>query len=142
MYQNESVADSDEHLFAAYDAIRLDLGKSAAVIFAVALFFAGQSSTITGTLTGQIVMEGFLTMSVRPWLRRLITRSLAVIPAVAICIFYGDSGLSKLLVGSRKDLTPRYVTPANQLYRGYPEFATSICGNSPYPDDSRSECYG
>ena len=56
----------------------------ASVLFAVALLASGQSSTLTGTFAGQIVMEGFLDLRVRPWLRRLITRTLAVVPAVIL----------------------------------------------------------
>jgi manganese transport protein len=69
--------------------------------FAVALLCAGQSSTITGTLAGQITMEGFLRFRIRPWIRRLITRSVAVAPAVAVVLAYGDAGIYKLLILSQ-----------------------------------------
>ena len=78
------------------------LGTTAAsVVFAVALLASGQSSTLTGTLAGQIVMEGFLNFRMRPWLRRLITRSLAVIPAAITIYIAGDSGTYRLLILSQ-----------------------------------------
>ena len=78
------------------------LGASIAPIaFAVALLASGQSSTITGTLAGQIVMEGFLNLRIRPWLRRLITRLLAVVPAVAVIAYYGEDSTSAMLILSQ-----------------------------------------
>jgi manganese transport protein len=78
------------------------LGSSLAPIaFAVALLAAGQSSTITGTLAGQIVMEGFVRMRLRPWLRRLITRSIAIVPAVIVILWKGDGAVDGLLVLSQ-----------------------------------------
>ena len=78
------------------------LGTSlAGVIFAVALLCSGQSSTLTGTLAGQIVMEGFLNFRMRPWLRRLITRSLAIIPAALTIYFAGDKATFGLLLLSQ-----------------------------------------
>jgi manganese transport protein len=73
----------------------------ASTAFAVALLASGQSSTITGTLAGQIVMEGFLRIRIRPWLRRLITRLLAVIPAVFIVAASGGKNTVALLVLSQ-----------------------------------------
>ena len=69
--------------------------------FAIALLCAGQSSTITGTLAGQITMEGFLRFRVKPWLRRLITRSLAIVPAVAVILYFGEAKVYDLLVLSQ-----------------------------------------
>jgi manganese transport protein len=78
------------------------LGKSyAPVLFAVALIAAGQSSTITGTLAGQIVMEGHIHLRIAPWLRRIITRLLAVIPAVLTIWYYGESSTGHMLVLSQ-----------------------------------------
>ncbi len=77
------------------------LGSAAATAFAVALLASGQSSTITGTLAGQIVMEGFLHIRVKPWLRRMITRGLALIPAVLMVLAKGDKGTVGLLVLSQ-----------------------------------------
>ena len=77
------------------------LGGAAATVFAVALLAAGQSSTITGTLAGQIVMEGFLKIKIKPWLRRLITRSLAIVPAFFIIKATGGKGTVDLLVLSQ-----------------------------------------
>jgi len=70
-------------------------------VFALALLASGQNSTLTGTLAGQIVMEGFLNIRLRPWLRRLITRAIAIVPAVIITALYGEGGTAKLLVLSQ-----------------------------------------
>jgi manganese transport protein len=75
--------------------------KLAPAAFAIALICAGQSSTLTGTLAGQITMEGFLHFRMRPWLRRLITRSIAIIPAVIVISITGDEGTYKLLILSQ-----------------------------------------
>jgi manganese transport protein len=75
--------------------------KLAPLLFAIALIAAGQSSTITGTLAGQIVMEGYLKLRINPWLRRLITRLLAVIPAVLVILISGDEKVDDLLVLSQ-----------------------------------------
>jgi manganese transport protein len=78
------------------------LGAGAAsILFAVALLASGQNSTITGTLAGQIVMEGFLDLRIPNWMRRLVTRSLAIIPAVFVASAYGGEGATKLLVLSQ-----------------------------------------
>ncbi|HRH70137.1 MAG TPA: Nramp family divalent metal transporter [Flavobacteriales bacterium] len=76
-------------------------GTLAPMLFAIALIGAGQSSTITGTLAGQIVMEGYLDLRIRPWLRRLITRLIAIVPAVVCIIWFGDHALGELLVLSQ-----------------------------------------
>ncbi len=73
----------------------------APTLFAVALLCAGQASTITGTLAGQIVMEGFLRVRVKPWLRRMASRGLAIIPAVIVIMWQGESGVDELLVLSQ-----------------------------------------
>ena len=75
--------------------------KLAAVLFAIALLCSGQNSTLTGTLAGQIVMEGFLNIRLAPWLRRLVTRLLAIIPAIIAVAFFGTSGTAKLLIFSQ-----------------------------------------
>src|SRR5438034_1552020 len=77
----------------------------ASVLLAVALLASGQNSTLTGTLAGQIVMEGFLNFRITPWLRRLITRALAIIPAVLIIGIFGEGKTTQLLVASRVDLS-------------------------------------
>ena len=73
----------------------------ASTLFALALLASGQNSTLTGTLAGQIVMEGFLRIRLRPWLRRLITRMVAIVPAVVVTAMYGESGTAKLLIASQ-----------------------------------------
>ena len=70
-------------------------------LFAVALLASGQNSAVTATLAGQIVMEGFLDIRLPPWLRRLATRLLAIIPAVVVASLYGESGTARLLVLSQ-----------------------------------------
>jgi manganese transport protein len=77
------------------------LGAGASTAFALALLASGQNSTLTGTLAGQIVMEGFLNIRIRPWMRRLITRAIAIVPAAIVAIFYGESGTAKLLILSQ-----------------------------------------
>jgi manganese transport protein len=73
----------------------------ASVLFAVALLASGQNSTLTGTLAGQVVMEGFVHLRLRPWLRRLITRAVAIIPAVLVIGIFGESKTTQLLVASQ-----------------------------------------
>jgi len=73
----------------------------AGILFAVALLASGQNSTLTGTLAGQIVMEGFLNIRLRPWLRRLITRAIAIVPAVIVIGVYGEGKTTSLIVASQ-----------------------------------------
>lgn len=75
--------------------------KMAPILFAVALIAAGQSSTVTGTLAGQIVMEGYLNLRINPWIRRIITRLIAILPAVIVISIYGDQQLDALLILSQ-----------------------------------------
>jgi manganese transport protein len=75
--------------------------KWAPILFAVALIAAGQSSTITGTLAGQIIMEGYLNLRIQPWVRRIITRALAVIPSLLAIYYMGESATGKLLILSQ-----------------------------------------
>ena len=95
---HESVADIGD----AYKLLTPLLGTSlASTLFAVALLASGQNSTITGTLAGQIVMEGFLNIRLPAWLRRLITRLIAIIPAVIVTAMYGEKGIGSLLILSQ-----------------------------------------
>lgn len=95
---NKDVADIHD----AYQMLTPLLGTTfASIFFAIALLASGQNSTLTGTLAGQIVMEGFLNIRLKPWLRRLITRSIAVIPALIVTILYGEKGTTDLLVFSQ-----------------------------------------
>ena len=75
--------------------------KWAPILFAVALIAAGQSSTITGTLAGQIIMEGYLNLRIQPWVRRIITRLIAIVPAVLVILIYGESATGKMLIFSQ-----------------------------------------
>jgi manganese transport protein len=103
----------------AFQLLSPTLGVGAAsILFAVALLASGQNSTLTGTLAGQIVMEGFLSIRLRPWLRRLITRAVAIIPAVIVAALYGAGGTAKLLVLSQVFLSlqlPFAVIPLVQF---------------------------
>ncbi|MGI9653206.1 Nramp family divalent metal transporter [Chryseobacterium sp. RLHN22] len=95
---NQHIADIHD----AYKMLTPILGASmASIAFAIALLASGQNSTLTGTLAGQIVMEGFLNIRLKPWLRRLITRLIAVIPALIVTIIYGEEGTTELLVLSQ-----------------------------------------
>jgi manganese transport protein len=86
----------------AYTLLSPTLGVGvASTLFAVALLASGQNSTLTGTLAGQIVMEGFLNIRLRPWLRRLITRAIAIVPAVLVIGFFGETHTTELLVASQ-----------------------------------------
>jgi manganese transport protein len=86
----------------AYHLLTPLLGTAgASIAFAVALLASGQNSTITATLAGQITMEGFLNIRLRPWLRRLITRGLAIIPAAIVAFMFGQSGTAQLLILSQ-----------------------------------------
>jgi manganese transport protein len=75
--------------------------KVAGIVFGVALLAAGQNATLTGTIAGQIVMEGFMNIRLKPWLRRLITRLVAIIPALIVALLYGEKGTTELLVLSQ-----------------------------------------
>jgi manganese transport protein len=94
---NQNVAEIQD----AYKLLTPLLGAGASTMFALALLASGQNSTLTGTLAGQIVMEGFLNIRIRPWLRRLITRLIAIVPAVIVAIIGGESGTAQLLILSQ-----------------------------------------
>jgi manganese transport protein len=92
-----NVAEIDD----AHNLLQGLFGDLAPTLFAIALIGAGQSSTVTGTLAGQIVMEGYLNLRVRPWLRRLMTRLIAITPALVAIVFFGEGSLGALLVLSQ-----------------------------------------
>lgn len=86
----------------AYHMLTPLLGTAlGSIVFGVALLASGQNSTLTGTLAGQIVMEGFLNIRLKPWLRRLVTRMIAIVPAVIVTMLYGEKGASELLILSQ-----------------------------------------
>jgi manganese transport protein len=86
----------------AYDLLTPMLGASvASVLFATALLASGQNSTVTATLAGQIVMEGFIDIKIAPWARRMVTRLIAIVPAVIVAALYGQAGTTKLLILSQ-----------------------------------------
>ena len=94
---NSQVAEIKE----AHRLLPSFLGNLAPKLFAIALIAAGQSSTITGTLAGQIIMEGYLSLRINPWVRRLLTRLLAIIPALIVIVIYGEEKVNSLLVLSQ-----------------------------------------
>jgi len=95
---HQDVADIHD----AYNLLTPVLGASmASIVFAVALLASGQNSTLTGTLAGQIVMEGFLNIRLRPWVRRMLTRLIAIVPAVIVASMYGEKGTGSLLIFSQ-----------------------------------------
>src|SRR5437867_1170557 len=95
---HQDVADIGD----AYQLLSPLLGTTmASVLFAVALLCSGQNATLTGTLAGQIVMEGFINLRIRPWLRRLVTRLIAIIPAIIVIVLYGDAGTTPLIILSQ-----------------------------------------
>jgi manganese transport protein len=85
----------------AYKLLEHIFGSLAPKLFAIALIASGQSSTITGTLAGQIIMEGHINLRIEPWLRRLLTRLLAIIPAMFTIIYFGENGLGNLIILSQ-----------------------------------------
>ena len=96
--EHADVADISD----AYHLLTPVLGAQlASTAFAVALLASGQNSTLTGTMAGQIVMEGFLNLRLRPWVRRLLTRMVAIVPAVVVAAMYGERGVGQLLVFSQ-----------------------------------------
>ena len=100
----------------AYRLLAPTLGAAAAsTLFALALLASGQNSTVTATLAGQIVMEGFLRLRLAPWLRRIVTRLIAIVPVVIVAWLYGESGTAQLLILSQVVLSlqlPFAVVPA------------------------------
>ena len=112
----EEVADIGD----AYKLLSPLLGTTmASTLFAVALLCSGQNATLTGTLAGQIVMEGFINLRLRPWLRRLITRLIAIIPAVIVIVIYGEQGTGPLLILSQVILSlqlPVRRVPAGDVH--------------------------
>ncbi len=96
--EHSNVADIAD----AYQLLSPTLGVSlASTLFAIALLASGQNSTLTGTMAGQIVMEGFLNIRLRPWVRRLLTRLVAIVPAVTVAAIYGEKGVGELLILSQ-----------------------------------------
>ncbi|KAK9717843.1 Manganese transporter smf1 [Basidiobolus ranarum] len=100
-YTDNSAPVEVADLFDAHKLLSEYLGPIAGTSFALALLLAGQSSTITATMAGQIVMEGFLGLTMRPWLRRLITRAFAIVPAMVVAIIAGSKGLNEVLIASQ-----------------------------------------
>lgn len=106
-YGNNSSGDKEvvADLFQAFRLLRANVGKAPAILFAIALLTAGQSSSITVTLAGQIISEGFLHWRVTPFVRRLLTRLIAVVPSMIVAALAGREGLDKMLVASQVALS-------------------------------------
>src|SRR5262249_4603577 len=99
---NSRGSTSVEELAKAHTLLAPLLGSAIApMLFGIALLCCGLNSTVTATMAGQIVMEGFLDLKLPPWLRRLITRGVAIVPAAVVTIYYGESGTAKLLIFSQ-----------------------------------------
>lgn len=103
LYNQPGAANAD--LYSIYDMLRISLSKAAGIIFMLALLFSGQSAGIICTLAGQIVCEGHINWSIRPWLRRIITRTIAIIPCIVITAIVGKNGLSATLNASQVALS-------------------------------------
>lgn len=106
-YGNNRKGDTEVvgDLFQAFELLRDTVGKVPAILFAIALLTAGQSSSITVTLAGQIISEGFIHWRVTPFVRRLVTRAIAVIPSMIVAAIAGRKGLDKMLVASQVALS-------------------------------------
>ncbi|KAF3936075.1 hypothetical protein ABW20_dc0105113 [Dactylellina cionopaga] len=95
----------DADLFSIYDLLVENLGKAAGILFAVALLFSGESAGVVVTLAGQMISEGFLNWRMKPWLRRLITRAIAILPSIVVAAAVGRKGLSEVLNASQVTLS-------------------------------------
>jgi manganese transport protein len=95
---HQDVADINDAYYLLSPVLGMPL---ASIFFAIALLASGQNSTLTGTMAGQIVMEGFLNIRIRPWMRRLLTRLIAIVPAVIVASIYGEHGVGRLLILSQ-----------------------------------------
>jgi manganese transport protein len=119
-----------EELDKAYGLLSPLLGSALApTLFAIALLCCGLNSTVTATMAGQIVMEGFLDIRLAPWLRRLITRAVAIVPAAAVTIAYGQSGSAKLLILSQVILSlqlPFAVVPLLLIAASKPKMGALV----------------
>jgi metal iron transporter len=103
LYNTPAAQDAD--LFGIHDLLSKNIGKAAGLIFALALLFSGQSSGVVVTLAGQLVSEGFLNWTLRPWLRRLITRGVAITPCIVVAAAVGRPGLGAVLNASQVTLS-------------------------------------
>ncbi|GAA5984145.1 hypothetical protein JCM11641_000328 [Rhodosporidiobolus odoratus] len=138
--------DGVSDLFDAYDIVKDYLGQAFAYLFAVALLAAGQSASLTVTLSGQIVSEGFLNWRTKPWKRRLITRCLNIVPSVAVAAAVGREGIDTLLIASQVALSivltfvlvPLILFTSQHSVMAVPISASSIPPPSPAPGASPS----
>ncbi|GJJ09466.1 hypothetical protein Clacol_003689 [Clathrus columnatus] len=129
-------------LFSVHDLIRERLGKSAALLFAFALLAAGQSASITATLTGQIVSEGFIEWKVSPFIRRLVTRLLGLIPSTLVAALIGRNGIDQLLIASQVALSivlPFVVFPLVYLTSSHVVMTVKVPLDPPSPPGSSTQ---
>jgi metal iron transporter len=96
---------SSGDLFEAHALIKAQVGAAPAFLFALGLLCAGQAASVTVTLSGQVIAEGMLHWKARPWIRRLITRSIGLVPALVVSIAAGREAIDSLLVGSQVALS-------------------------------------
>jgi len=101
VFHQPGVETTNADLYAAHDLLRDKIGRGAAVIFAIALLFSGESASLIATVAGQIVSEGFLRWRVSPVVRRLLTRLLGLIPSMIMAVSVGRPGLNAMLVASQ-----------------------------------------
>jgi len=108
-YYGEGIGDTtgvqEGNLFSAFDLIKQRLGQAFAYLFALALMMSGQAASITATLAGQVVSEGFIEWRTTPWKRRLITRLIGMVPSLVVSAAVGESGVNTLLVASQVTLS-------------------------------------
>lgn len=126
-----------KHIEDASELMKQWLGSFASVLFGLALLAAGQSSTVTGTLAGQIVFEGFLRMKMAPWLRRIVTRVVAIVPAVLIIYWAGEESINKLLLYSQVVLSfqlPFAIVPLIMFAFPKNQKSSEIVSNTNYPE--------
>jgi metal iron transporter len=100
-----SAPDGISDLFDAFDLVEQYIGRAFALLFAIGLLASGQAASLTVTLSGQIVGEGFIAWQTVPWKRRLITRLIGIVPSLAVSLAVGRSGIDDLLVGSQVALS-------------------------------------
>jgi manganese transport protein len=123
----------------AYKLLPTALGATgASILFAVALLASGQNSTLTGTLAGQIVMEGFIHIRLRPWLRRLLTRAIAIVPAVIVIGIFGERKTTELLVASQVALSMQLGFAVWPLMR----FTGAKAGMGEFVNSTGIKCLG
>lgn len=141
LYSVDGAADAD--LFGIYDLLRQQLSHAAATVFAVALLLSGCSAGIVCTMAGQMISEGQLNWKLKPWITRLLTRSISIVPAIIVAGTIGKQGLSQALVGSQVALSVIlpfvsapliYYTSRNKYMTVVTSASNVRMGDLDYPD--------